>query len=104
MPLYKVCVNRTIVDTHIIKADDENYALDRVRKGKAFTSDSTKLDGDGIKIIELNQEDADKWFDIDRGDDVYFELVDGVWVANIYKEEMDKNHAEKWGKNENHYR
>ena len=48
--------------------------------------------------------DLNKWFDTDNEGDVYFELTDGVWVANIYKEEMDKDHAEKWGKNENHYR
>ena len=57
-------------------------------------------DHEAYRHEELNQEDADKWFDIDRGDDVYFELVDGVWVANIYKEEMDKEHSEKWGTNE----
>ena len=45
--------------------------------------------------------DLNKWFDTDNEDDVYFELTDGVWVANIYKEDMDKDHEEKWGKYEN---
>ena len=98
MPLYKVCVNRTIVDTYVIKAKDKNHAFNRVRKGKAFELNSTKLDGDGIVVIEINEEDSEKWFDTNRGNDVYFELTDGVWVANIYKEEMDSEHSEKWGK------
>ena len=100
MPLYKVCVNKIIVDAYVIKAEDEKHAFSRVREGKAFVSDSTKLDGDGIEVIEINQEDADRWFDTNKEDSVYFELTDGVWVANIYKKEMDKDHAEKWGKNE----
>lgn len=100
MPLYKVCVNKTTVDTYVIKARDKNHAFNRIRKGKAFKLDSTKLDGDGIVVIEINEEDSEKWFDTNRGNDVYFELTDGVWVANIYKEEMDSEHSEKWGKNE----
>ena len=98
MPLYKVCVNKTTVDTYVIKARDKNHAFNRIRKGKAFKLDSTKLDGDGIVVIEINEEDSEKWFDTNRGNDVYFELTDGVWVANIYKEEMDSEHSEKWGK------
>jgi len=98
MPLYKVCVNRTIVDTYVIKAKDKNHAFNRVRKGKAFELNSTTLDGNEIAVIEINEEDSKKWFDIDRGDGVYFELTDGVWVASIYKEEMDSEHSEKWGK------
>ena len=100
MPLYKVCVNKTTVDTYVIKARDKNHAFNRIREGKAFKLDSTKLDGDGIVVIEINEEDSEKWFDTNRGNDVYFELTDGVWVANIYKEELDSEHSEKWGKNE----
>ena len=48
-----------------------------------------------------NKTDLNKWFDTDNEDDVYFELTDDVWVANIYKEDMDKDHEEKWGKYEN---
>ncbi len=101
MPLYKISVNRTTVDTYVIKAEDESNAFNRVREGNAFLSNSTKLNGDDIAVIEINEEDVKKWFDTNKGDDVYFELTDGVWVANIYKEDMDKDHEEKWGKYEN---
>ncbi len=100
MPLYKISVNRTTVDTYVIKAEDESNAFNRVREGTAFLSNSTKLNGDDIAVIEINEEDVKKWFDTNNENDVYFELTDGVWVANIYKEEMDSEHSEKWGKNE----
>tara|TARA_R100000306_G_C4321884_1_gene115553 strand:+ start:412 stop:729 length:318 start_codon:yes stop_codon:yes gene_type:complete len=105
MPLYKVCVNRTRVDTYIVEAEDKDKAFNRVRQGKVYVVNSTKLNGDDIAVIEIKDKtDLQKWFDKDNEDNVYFELTDDVWVANIYKEEMDKDHAEKWGKNENHYR
>ena len=100
MPFYKVSVNKTTVDTYVVRADDDNLAFNRVRKGKAFCIHSTRLNGDDIAVIEVTEEDANKWFDTNKEDDIYFELTDGTWVANIYKEEMDKDHAEKWGKNE----
>ena len=34
MPLYKVCVNRTRVDTYIVEAEDKDKAFNRVRQGK----------------------------------------------------------------------
>ena len=105
MPLYKVSVNRTVVDTYIVEAEDKDKAFNRVRQGKVYVVNSTKLNGDDIAVIEIKDKtDLQKWFDKDNEDNVYFELTDDVWVANIYKEEMDKDHAEKWGKNENHYR
>ena len=105
MPLYKVCVNRTRVDTYIVEALSLSSAFNRVRQGKVYVVNSTKLNGDDIAVIEIKDKtDLQKWFDKDNEDNVYFELTDDVWVANIYKEEMDKDHAEKWGKNENHYR
>jgi len=91
MPLYKVCVNRTRVDTYIVEAEDKDKAFNRVRQGKVYVVNSTKLNGDDIAVIEMeDRTDLNKWFDTDNEDNVYFELIDGVWVANIYKEEMDK--------------
>ena len=105
MPLYKVSVNRTVVDTYIVEAEDKNKAFNCVRQGKVYKVNSTKLNGDDTAVIEIKDKtDLQKWFDKDNEDNVYFELTEDVWVANIYKEEMDKDHAEKWGKNENHYR
>ena len=105
MPLYKVSVNRTVVDTYIVEAEDKDKAFNCVRQGEVYKVNSTKLNGDDIAVIEIKDKtDLQKWFDKDNEDNVYFELTDGTWVANIYKEEMDKDHAEKWGKNENHYR
>jgi len=104
MPFYKVCVNRTIVDTYVVKAEDKDKAFNRIRQGDAFRIDSTKLNGDDIVVIEVNEEDANRWFDTNREDSIYFELTDGTWVANIYKQEMDKDHEEKWGKNEDNNR
>ena len=50
----------------------------------------------------MTEETANRWFDTNKENRVYFELTDGTWVANIYKNEMDKDHSEKWGKkNEN---
>tara|TARA_R110000824_G_scaffold40676_1_gene121717 strand:+ start:539 stop:850 length:312 start_codon:yes stop_codon:yes gene_type:complete len=102
MPFYKVCVNKTTVDTYVVKADDDTHAFNRVRKGKAFPIHSTKLDGDDVAVVEVTEETANRWFDTNKENRVYFELTDGTWVANIYKNEMDKDHSEKWGKkNEN---
>tara|TARA_R100000781_G_C4076676_1_gene126320 strand:+ start:46 stop:360 length:315 start_codon:yes stop_codon:yes gene_type:complete len=100
MPFYKVSVNRTTVDTYVVKAEDKDKAFNRIRQGDAFRIHSNKLDGDDIAVIEVTEEDANRWFDTNRGDSVYFELTDGTWVANIYKQEMDSEHSEKWGKNE----
>ena len=100
MPFYKVSVNKTTVDTYVVKAEDKDKAFNRIRQGKAFRIHSTKLNGDDIAVIEVNEEDANRWFDTNKEDSVYFELTDGVWVANIYKEELDSEHSEKWGKNE----
>ena len=58
MPFYKVCVNRTMVNTYVIKAENKSHAFNRVRQGKAFPSDSTKLNGDDIAVIEINEEDG----------------------------------------------
>ena len=102
MPLYKVSVNRTVVDTYIVEAEDKDKAFNCVRQGEVYKVNSTKLNGDDIAVIEMKDKtDLNKWFDTDNEDDVYFELTDGVWVANIYKEDMDKDHEEKWGKYEN---
>ena len=98
MPFYKVCVNRTIVDTYVVKAEDKDKAFNRIRQGDAFRIDSTKLNGDDIVVIEVNEEDANRWLDTNREDSIYFELTDVTWVANIYKQEMDKDHEAKWGK------
>jgi hypothetical protein len=105
MPLYKVSVNRTVVDTYIVEAEDKDKAFNCVRQGKVYRVNSTKLNGDDIAVIEIKDKtDLQKWFDKDNEDSIYFELTDDVWVANIYTKELDKDHAEKWGKNENHYR
>lgn len=105
MPLYKVSVNRTVVDTYIVEAEDKDKAFNCVRQGEVYKVNSTKLNGDAIAVIEMKDKtNLNEWFDTNNEDNVYFELIDDVWVANIYKEEMDKDHAEKWGKNENHYR
>ena len=44
MPFYKVSVNKTTVDTYVVRADDDNLAFNRVRKGKAFCIHSTRWD------------------------------------------------------------